>query len=146
MYLNEEDVIFLSDKPFVKYESARFDGGIYRTSDPEEIKLLMKSKFYGSGFRRLEDISPELALNKGISNEPALITAETVHVADDDSDPDSDIDDIAQGIMEKKTVPNINYRTMAWPQLRAYARNAGLAFDNKATRNDILALLDANNN
>ena len=118
-FISDDTVVFLSDKPFIKYETARFDGGVYRTDDEEEIAMLMKSKYYGKGFRRLDDVAP--GLSKSSNNiEPydspeedlgAVIEREAVET---------------QSIVEEFKEHKIDYNAMVWSDLRKHAAKRGI--------------------
>ena len=55
---------FVSDRPFAKYEMARFRGGFYETDDPVKIAILKQSAFYGKAFKSFDDLMEKSTVDK----------------------------------------------------------------------------------
>jgi len=103
-------VTYVSDKPFVRYDGAFFQGGVFSTDDEDKIQRLEKSKFYGVAFHRLTDIVTKQELLK------MQMSAE-----------DADFSEYLEG-EEAKVVDSrkLKYDSMRWQDLRKYAHQRGV--------------------
>lgn len=91
--------IFISDKPFVRYDGANFIKGTYHTDDEDKIKRLEKSRFYGKAFYRVEDI---IKPTDAVGTEFESLINDSIDTR------------------------NTDYENMSWPELRKYAFGKGV--------------------
>lgn|SRR6056297_1422349 len=115
-------MIFISKRRFVNFEGCAFNMFTYRTDDPEVIKKLKKSYWYGKDFKEVSEEEHTQAMNDN------GVTQYT-------------IEELEEMLAKKKGEVKDNYDELGFNELRNIAKAKGKTWSKTPKREDIIKFL-----